>query len=66
MYICRDNSDMKSYLFKVTDDMRNELVDKINTCDDYINKMQVPPRPENAGDNLCKYCGYYHSCVQDN
>ena len=33
VYICRDNSDMKSYLFKVTDDMRNELVDKINTLE---------------------------------
>ena len=62
VYINRDYLDMKSYMFVVTDDMKQELVGKIEECDSYVNRKTVPPKPEEAGTKFCQYCGYKSLC----
>lgn len=64
VYINRDLLDMKSYMFHVTDSMRQALVDKLQECDSYVERKQVPPKPEiNA--KVCAYCAYKSQCDID-
>lgn len=62
LYINRDNTDMKAFMFHVTEEMKQTLVGKIEMCDDYVKKLTCPPKPENAGAKLCQYCNYRNSC----
>lgn len=62
LYINRDNTDMKSFLFTVTDSMKAELVGKIEKCDEYVKNLTCPPKPENADNKMCQYCSYRNSC----
>jgi len=64
VYINRDLLDMKSYMFHVTDDMRNTLVAKINECDSYIQSNKVPPKPDMSA-KICNYCPYKGRCDGD-
>ena len=64
LYVNRDFLDLKTYTFSVTDIMRNELVDKINSCDNYVNINQVPPKPE-IDSKHCRYCSYKNRCKTD-
>ena len=65
VYINRDNLDMKSYMFLVTDDMRLELIEKIEACDMYVKKLSVPPKPEEADGKFCQYCSYRIRCEKE-
>ena len=62
LYISRDLLDMKAYIFTPTDDMKNELVDKIMTCDNYVKQQQIPPKPEDLSKRTCEYCSYKTIC----
>ena len=62
LYISRDVLSMKAYMFEVTDDMRMELIGKIETCDEYVNSMKVPPKPQNVIRSVCSYCNYKSLC----
>lgn len=62
VYICRDNLDMKSYMYHVTQAMRDELVGKIQTCDEYVAKKEAPPVPYDFDKHICQYCGYVKTC----
>ena len=62
LYINRDNTDIKTFMFHVTEEMKQTLVGKIETCDDYVKKLTCPPKPEDAGAKLCQYCNYRNSC----
>ena len=66
VYISRDNLDMKSFMFNVTDDMKQELVGKIEECDGYKNRLICPPKPEDLPKNVCEYCNYKQSCRKEN
>lgn len=65
VYINRDVLDMKAFMFNVTDDMKMELVSKIEECDGYVARCIAPPKPEGAGPKMCAYCGYKSICKQD-
>lgn len=65
IYITRDVLDMKSFLFTVTDEMKNNLVGYIVTCDDYIAKHKVPPKLADASPKKCQYCAYRLQCRKD-
>ena len=65
VYINRDVLDMKSFMFTVTDDMKEELIGKIENCDEYVRKLKVPPKPKDAGGKLCQYCNYRLSCDKE-
>lgn len=65
VYINRDMLDMKSYMFHVTDDMKQNLIGYIEECDAYIHKMIVPPRPKEVSKKTCEYCMYKQICRKD-
>lgn len=62
VYINRDFLTMKSFMFTVTDDMKQSLIGKIEECDQYVKSLKVPPKPEDAGNKLCTYCAYRSRC----
>lgn len=62
VYINRDMLDMKAFLFTPTDEMKTELIGKISECDAYIDKHQVPPKPEDLPKSVCEYCNYKSAC----
>lgn len=62
VYINRDIFDMKAYLFKVTDDMKNNIIGYITTCDDYVKQYKVPPKPDDIAKKICEYCNYKNLC----
>jgi CRISPR/Cas system-associated exonuclease Cas4 (RecB family) len=61
LYECRDNCAKKSFRFHVTDDMRDTLVNKINTCDAYVANNICPPKPDMTK-SACSYCNYSEEC----
>lgn len=65
VYISRDILDMKSYMFNVTDEMRQGLENKIKECDEYVKKKQTPPKPDTNCGKLCDYCGYQKTCERE-
>ena len=65
VYINRDNTDMKCYLYNVTDEMKQGLVGKIEECDSYVKQLKVPPIPEDVSKKACQYCNYKQSCKRD-
>lgn len=62
VYINRDMLDMKSYLFNVTDEMRSNLINKIETCNSYVSMGEVPPIPADVEKKTCNYCNYKTIC----
>lgn len=62
IYVNRDVLLMKSYMFTVTDDMRQRLVDKIEECDGYVENHTAPPIPEDISRKQCAYCSYKSTC----
>lgn len=65
LYECRDNCDKKAFMLKVTDDMKQELLGYIETCDSYIAKMNVPPKPDDVAKKTCSYCSFKSRCNKD-
>lgn len=65
VYENRDVCDKKAYMFKVTDKMRNDLINYIETCDNYIKKDNVPPKPTDVAKKTCNFCSYKKYCEVD-
>ena len=65
VYISRDTLDMKAYLFKVTDDMKQDLIGKIDYCESYAKQLLIPPKPADVDRKICQYCGYKTLCGRD-
>lgn len=66
VYENRDNTDKKAYVLEVTDEMKFDyIISKIEECDSYVKRLEVPPKPENAGTKLCQYCNYKTECRKD-
>ena len=65
VYINRDVFEMKSFMFIPTDDMKQEFVGNIVTCDSYVKKLKVPPKPNNVTKKTCEYCIYKSQCRKD-
>jgi len=65
VYINRDVLDMKSFLFKVTPEMKADLIGYIEECDGYVKRMIAPPKPENVLKKACSYCMYKTQCRKD-
>lgn len=65
VYINRDIVDMKSYLYEVSDDERNAIIELLEHCQSYVDKRELPPKPEDAGTKKCAYCGYKSLCDKE-
>ena len=64
IYISRDNLEMKTFMYNVTDDMRNDMVDYIADVTQYAKNGIVPPK-ETLPRNICTYCAYQTQCRKD-
>lgn len=62
VYISRDILDMKAFMFEPTDEMRNDLVNKILECDNFVTEGKVPPKPIDVPKSSCEYCSYRNTC----
>jgi len=65
VYINRDVLDMKSFMFTPTDEMKQELVGRIEECDEFVKRLVPPPRPDNVAKKTCEYCNYRTQCRKD-
>lgn len=65
VYINRDLLDMKSFMFKPTDEMKQELVGKILNCEQYVQDNKCPPKPLEASNKFCQYCNYKSYCRKE-
>lgn len=65
VYINRDVLEMKSFMFTPSDEMKNELVGTIETCDSYVKKLTAPPKPIDVARKTCEYCPYKGQCRKD-
>ena len=65
IYINRDILDMKSFMFHVTDEMKENLIGKIDNCDGYVQRKITPPKPEDLPRRTCEYCSYKDICDKE-
>ena len=56
---------MKAYMFVPTDEMKNELVGKIEDCEVYVSRLICPPKPEDVTKKSCSYCPYRNRCASE-
>lgn len=62
LYENRDSCDKKAYLFHVSDKQKFEVVNRIEECDSYVNKLIPPPKPTDIPKKTCTYCKYKKAC----
>lgn len=62
LYENRDNCSKKAYMLDVTDDMKYEIISKIEECDGYVSRLTAPPKPLNLDKKTCTYCKYKKAC----
>ena len=62
VYINRDVLDMKAFMFKPTEEMKQDLVNRISECDNFVLENKLPPIPENVPKSACTYCSYRVAC----
>ena len=65
VYENRDTLDKKAYIREVTDEMKEELIGKIEYCDSYVKKLKAPPKPQDVPKKACTYCNYRRKCEGD-
>lgn len=65
IYENRDCCAKKFYLFPITDENRQSIVNRIETCESYVQKNIVPDKPGNIPTKICTYCGYKQRCKGD-
>lgn len=65
VYINRDTSDMKAYMFSPTGDMKQNIIGLINNCEGYVSRLIAPPKPTDIDRKNCEYCNYRTSCRKE-
>lgn len=65
LYVERDLLNMKAYLFKVSNRMRDELEDFIHDIEGYLERQIVPPKQKDLPASACRFCGYQTQCRKD-
>lgn len=65
IYINRDIVDYKAYMYSVTEQERDSIIDLLAKCQSYVDKQELPPLPEDAGSKKCAYCNYKSLCEKN-
>lgn len=65
VYENRNTLDKKAYIRHITDEMKQELIGKIEYCDSYVKQLKAPPKPQNVAKKTCSYCAYRKKCEGD-
>lgn len=64
VYENRDMCTKKAYLYKPTQhEIEEEVINKINTCEEYVKLCLAPPKCENK--RVCAYCNYIDICKKE-
>lgn len=64
MYVERDLLNVKAFIFKVSDSMREELVKFFTTVQGYVERKIAPPKGA-VTPTSCRYCSYQTQCKKD-
>ena len=65
LYISRDILDMKTFMFTPTQEMKDNLINKILECDNYVQEDKVPPKPSDVPKSSCEYCNFRLTCRKE-
>ena len=65
IYENRNSLDKKAFIRHVTNDMKEELIGKIEYCDNYAKDLKIPPKPNDVLKKSCTYCQYKKRCEGD-
>lgn len=66
IYENRDTTEKKVYLYTVTqDEIYDKVINKIEECNSYVDKLVVPPKPKDIDKKTCQYCNYRTTCRKD-
>lgn len=65
VYENRNTLDKKAFIINITPEMKEELVGKIEYCNEYASKIKVPPKPEIINKKACSYCKYKSRCESE-
>lgn len=65
IYENRDCCSKKCFLLNVSDENRQFIIDRIETCESYVNNKVVPNVPEDITAKVCQYCLYRKRCRSD-
>lgn len=57
-YEDRNFCSKKPYLWKITDEMKDEVIRKIHRVNSYLHRREAPP----ADKDKCTYCRYKEAC----
>lgn len=63
VYENRDTCQKKAFMFHVIDEMKQDILGYISTCDSYVQENKVPPKEIN--NKICQYCSYRKRCDKD-
>lgn len=63
-FVLYENRDMCTLecpeVFKITDDMKQDIISLFLNCEQYVEKMQAPPKCTNPKN--CRFCSYKDKC----
>lgn len=65
LYENRNTCDLKAYIRNVTDKDKEELIGLLTYCDEYVQKLKAPPKPQDVSRKSCTYCVYRKQCERD-
>lgn len=65
VYENRDTLDKKAFIREITEEMKQELIDRINYCDGFVKENKIPPKPLDLDKRNCAYCAYQFKCKGD-
>ncbi len=60
IYENRDVCSKKAFLYELTEKEKKKILDKIKSCNEYLEKQEVPPKTKVKKN--CKYCKYQKLC----
>ncbi len=62
LYQNRNTMDLKAYLFEVTEEMKQDILNKIGIVNQAVTDKIPPKKDENLLKNQCNYCSYKTIC----
>lgn len=65
VYINRDIVDMKSYMYHVEQSEKDAIIELLELCQSYVDKKQLPPKPEEDAKVKCAFCSYRERCKKE-
>ena len=65
IYENRNTLDKKAFVFEVTDEMKKQLISRIEYCDSYVKNNKIPPKSSDLDKRVCSYCIYKTQCGKD-